>query len=183
MTLIAEKTYTLDEFLMLPDSVGYELADGHLVERNVSENSSRIGARIIVLLGIEAEKTGEAHIYGADLTYTCFGDRAVNGRRADVSLVRKSRLEGMDDPRTMPIPADLVVEVLSPTDHIYDVNKKVELYLACGFGLVWVVDPENRITYVHRADGSVTKLRESDEITGEAALPGFRRKVAEFFAR
>ncbi len=40
-----------------------------------------------------------------------------------------------------------------------------------------------RIVYVHRADGSVTKLRESDEITGEAALPGFRRKVAELFAR
>jgi Uma2 family endonuclease len=83
----------------------------------------------------------------------------------------------------MPIPADLVVEVLSPNDHIYDVNKKVELYLACGFRLVWVVDPEVRIVYVHRADGSVTKLHENDEITGEGALPGFRLKVAEFFAR
>ena len=183
MTLTVDRTYTLDEFLLLPDSVGYELVDGHLVERNVSENSSRIGARILVLLGWEALNTGEACVYGADLTYTCFGDQAPNGRRADVSLVRKSRLEGLDDPRTMPIPADLVVEVLSPNDHIYDVNKKVELYLASRFGLVWVVDPEVRIVYVHRADGSVTKLRENDEITGEAALPAFCRKVAELFER
>jgi Uma2 family endonuclease len=183
MTQTPLRSYTLDEFLMLPDSMGYELLDGHLVERNSSENSSRIGARIIMLLGIEAERTGEATIYGADLTYTCFPDNVRNGRRADVSLIRKSRLKGLDDPGTMPIPADLVVEVLSPTDHISDANRKVELYLSCGFGLVWVVDPENRITYVHRADGSVTKLRENDEITGEAALPGFRRSVAELFRR
>ena len=64
MTLIADKTYTLDEFLLLPDSVGYELVDGHLVERNVSENSSRIGMRIGLRLGFEAELTGEACVYG-----------------------------------------------------------------------------------------------------------------------
>ena len=118
-----------------------------------------------------------------NLTYTCFPDPSINGRRPDVSLFRKSRLEGLDDPGTMPIAADLVVEVLSPNDHICDVNKKVELYLANGIGLVWVVDPENKTVLVHRADGSVTKLREADEITVEGALPGFRRKVAEFFAR
>ena len=83
----------------------------------------------------------------------------------------------------MPIPADLAVEVLSPNDSVYEVNRKVERYLASGFGLVWVVDPEVKIVYVHRSDGTVAKLHETDEITGEAALPGFGRKVAEFFTR
>jgi Uma2 family endonuclease len=83
----------------------------------------------------------------------------------------------------MPIPADLVVEVLSPNDHVYNVNQKVEQYLASGFKLVWVVDPALKIVYVHREDGTIAKLREDDEITGEAALPGFRRKVAELFDR
>jgi Uma2 family endonuclease len=61
------------------------------------------------------------------------------------------------------------------------VNKKVEFYLANGFPLVWIVDPEVKIVYVHRADGSVTKFHEKDQITGEAALPSFRCEVAEFF--
>jgi Uma2 family endonuclease len=117
------------------------------------------------------------------LTYTCFEDDARNGRRADVSLIRKSQLEGLHDPGTMPIAADLVVEVLSPNDHSYNFDRKIELYLAHDFRLVWIVDPAVRIVYVHRADGSVTKLRENDEITGETALPGFRRKVADFFTR
>lgn len=181
MTMVAPTTYSPDEFLLLPDSVAYELVDGHLVERDVSEASSGIAFHIGSLLKVEADKAHEARIYGADLSYQCFANRK-NIRRADVSLIRKSRLEGLHNAGTMPIPADLVVEVLSPNDQVYDVNRKVELYLAAGFGLVWVIDPDVRIVYVHRPDGTVTKLHESDEITGESALPGFRCKVSTFFA-
>lgn len=183
MTLMAERTYTPEEFMRLPDSVAYELVDGRLVERNVSESSSGVGMRIGYLLQVETEKSKDARVYGADLTYDCIDDPSKNLCRADVSLIRKSRLAELDDPGMMPIPADLVVEVLSPNDVVYDVNRKVERYLSSGFGLVWVVDPEVKIVYVHRADGSVAKLHENDEITGEAALPGFRRKVGEFFTR
>ena len=183
MTIIADKTYTRDEFLRLPDSVAYELIDGHLAERNVSETSSLVGARIIRLLGNAAEVTGEAYVYGSDLTYDCFPNEGDRMRRADVSLIRKNRLEAFSDPGYMPIAADLVVEVLSPNDEAYDVNKKVEAYLAADFGLVWVVDPETKIVFIHRADGSIAKLQEADEINGETALPSFRCKVAEFFKR
>jgi Uma2 family endonuclease len=172
---------TPEEFLDLPDSVGFELVDGQLVERKVSEESSGVGMRIGYLLQVENEKLREARVYGADLSYKCFADRPRNYRRADVSLIRKSRLEGLNNPGMMPIPADLVVEVMSPNDHIYEVNKKVEFYLSNGFGLVWVADPEVKIVYVHRGDGSVTKFHEHEQITGEAALPGFRCEVGEFF--
>ncbi|HSU66548.1 MAG TPA: Uma2 family endonuclease [Tepidisphaeraceae bacterium] len=182
MTLAAApKTYTPEEFLNLPDSVGYELVDGQLVERHVSEKSSGIGAYIIYLLTVDAEKTREAKVYGADLSYQCFPDDPGMLRRPDVSLVRRSRLAELDNPGTMPLPADLVVEVLSPNDLAYDVDRKIELYLEAGFGLVWVVNPEMKVVTVHRPDGSVSRLHEKDEITGESALPSFRRKVAEFF--
>ena len=184
MTLLTtEKTLTTDEFLSLPDSVAYELVDGRLVERNVSEESSGVAARIIYLLQVDTEKTKEACVYGADLTYNCIADPSKDLCRADASLIRKSRLKGLGNPGMMPIPADLVVEVLSPNDHVYEVNQKVEQYLASGFKLVWVVDPVLKIVFVHREDGTMTKLREHDEIIGEAALPSFRRKVAELFDR
>jgi Uma2 family endonuclease len=81
----------------------------------------------------------------------------------------------------MPIPADLVVEVISPNDTWYLVTRKVEEYLSAGFRLVWIVDPNTRIVVVRRADGSNSWLRENDEITAEAALPSFRCRVSEFF--
>jgi len=181
MSIIADKLYTRDEFLRMPDSVAYEFIDGHLVERNVSETSSGVAAVIMILLGIEAMRTREAKLYGSDLTYDCFQAEGDRMRRADVSLIRTSRLEGHRGVGVMPIPADLVVEVLSPNDLAYDVDNKVKAYLAAGFGLVWVVNPDAKIVFVHRPDGSVSKLLGTDEITGETALPSFRCKVAEFF--
>jgi Uma2 family endonuclease len=178
---VAQKEWTEEEFLQLPDSAGYELVDGELVERHVSEESSAVGIRIAFLLQVENEKAREARVYGSDLSYKCFASMPKHFRRADVSLVRKPRLEGLNNPGMMPIPADLVVEVLSPGDEVYAVNQKIELYLANGFPLVWIVDPQVKIVYVHRGDGSVSKLHENDEISGEAALPAFRCQVAEFF--
>jgi Uma2 family endonuclease len=176
------RTYTADDLLQMPDSVGYELVDGQLRERNVSEESSGVAATNVILLGIEARRTNEAKIYGSDLGYNCFPpDAEKEIRKPDASLIRRERLAALKGRvGYMPIPADLVVEVLSPNDLIRDVNDKVEEYLAAGFGLVWVVDPKQKNVMVHRRDGSVTKVHENEEITGETALPGFRCRVGEF---
>jgi Uma2 family endonuclease len=79
------------------------------------------------------------------------------------------------------IAPDLAVEVVSSRDEFAEVTEKVEEYLAAGIPLVWVIDPENQIVYVHRKDGSVTKLHKNDELFGEDILPGFTCKVAELF--
>ena len=182
MTLVAEKTYTPEELLGNPALAGHELVDGHLRERPVSERSSLIGAKIGRLLGNKGCKNREALVYASDLGYQCFPESPGSVRFPDVSLVRALRRNEIgDDPGYMPIPADLAVEVLSPNDRIRDIDEKVEDYLKAGFGLVLVVNPHWRHVHVYRPDGSVQLLNEREEITGEAALPRFRCKVAEFF--
>ena len=164
---------------------GVEFVNGHLVEKPVSKESSRVAARIAYLLQHHLQQSGGgAEVYGADLGYQCFPDEPTRFRKPDASVIRRERLAKLDpDLGLMPIPPDLAVEVLSPTDFAYDVAAKIDEYLRNGFALVWVVEPNTRTVVIHRADGSVTKLRENDEITGESALPGFRCKLAEFFAQ
>jgi Uma2 family endonuclease len=166
----------------MQDSVGYELVDGQLRERNVSKDLSRVAATIIFFLTAEARRTGEAEVYATDLGYNCFPpDAEKEIRKPDASLIRRERLAAVKgDVGYMPIPADLVVEVLSPNDLIRDVNDKIDEYLTAGFGLVWVVDPVKKHVTVYRRDGSIAIVHENEEITGEAALPGFRCRVAEF---
>jgi Uma2 family endonuclease len=175
------KSYTAEDLLRMPDATGYELVDGQLRERTVSKESSRVGLTVGRLLANEAARTGEAEVYGADLGYQCFPpDADKELRKADASVIRREKLAKIHgDPGYMPIPADLAVEVLSPNDLIRDVNDKVEEYLAAGFGIVWVVDPVKKHVMIHRRDGSVAKVHENEEISGETALPGFRCRVAE----
>lgn len=81
------------------------------------------------------------------------------------------------------VPADLVVEVLSPWDSRRKVAIQVTEYLASGTRMVWVVDPEDRNVTVYRQAHEGRLLWEDATITGEDVLPGFECRVAEFFAQ
>ncbi len=47
--------------------------------------------------------------------------------------------------------------------------------------LIWVIEPELRIVDVYRKNGVNSRLHETDELSGEDVLPGFRGRVAELF--
>jgi Uma2 family endonuclease len=172
------------EALRLEREAGIELVDGQIVEKPASIESSKVESHVSRLLGNFAESTGVADVFGSSLGYRCYRDEPTKFRKPDVSVVRAERLKGIDQREGfMPIPADLVVEVISPTDLHYDVAEKTEEYLKNGFALIWLVIPHTLAVEIYRADGSITLLHENDEITGENALPGFRCKVAEFFVK
>jgi Uma2 family endonuclease len=176
-------TPTPDELLRAQHEGGVEFVNGQLVEKPVSMESSRVAVRIIAALQSYAERTRQVEVYDSTLGYQCFPEEPTHFRKPDVSAIRRERLAGLEpDPGLMPIPPDLAVEVLSPGDFAYDVSLKIEEYLANGFKLIWVVHPNTRTVVIHRGDGSVAKLHEQDDITGESLLPGFTCKVAEFFA-
>jgi Uma2 family endonuclease len=185
MTMIDVRPQVLPEQLLrMPDAKSFELIDGVPVERHVSRRSSRAGARILTKFEVECERTGEAEAYPSDMGYQCFADQPLMVRKGDASVVRMERLaEVDDDPGYLPVPADLVVEVVSPNDLFHGVSEKIALYLANGFGMVWVVDPTLRTVTVHRVDAAPVTYRAQDEITAAPALSQFSCKVAEFFDR
>ena len=76
---------------------------------------------------------------------------------------------------------DLVVEVLSPGDRKGKVEEKTARWLALGALAVWLVNPQTRTVDVRHANGEKKLLTESDELTGDDIIPGFRVCVAEIF--
>jgi len=79
------------------------------------------------------------------------------------------------------IPPDLAVEVVSPNDSAGELEEKLDDYQKAGVPLVWVVNLKSRTVMIYRADGSVSRLRESDELAGENVIPGFRCPVRDIF--
>ena len=162
---------------------GVEFVNGKLVGKPLSAEAARIISTITRLLGNAAAQSGLASVFNESLAYRCFAEDATKVRKPDVSVMRKERLVGFDERSGfMPIPADLAVEVLSPTDRVYDVGDKVEEYLQNGFGVVWVVDPNARTTTVNQANSPALIVGEEDDIGCGSLLPTFRHKVKEFFA-
>lgn len=178
--------FTPDDLLRLEDGVNYELVDGKLVERQMGMESSRVGGRVLSLVEAFVSKNSAGDVFGADAGYQCFPDAPSKVRKPDVSFVRAGRFPGGVVPAGhSPVAPDLAVEVISPGDLAYDVEEKVNEYLAAGVPLIWVIHPPTRTVRIHRPrsspHGPISELKGEDVISGEDVLPGFSCRVAEFF--
>jgi Uma2 family endonuclease len=176
--------YTPEDLLAMPDGDRYELVGGRLVEQPVSLWSSYVAGKLHHRLEsfCAANRSGWALPEGT--SYQCFPREPTLVRRADVSFIRLERLsptQALAEGHVHLAP-DLAAEVVSPNDTVYELEQKVLDYLAAGVRLVWVVNPQSRTVRVHRTDGSVSQLRETDDLNGEAVLPGFRCRIQELFA-
>lgn len=183
MSTVAEKTdYTIDEFLALLDHKCFELLDGRLVEINVSNLSVRVAVRIATQLDTYCSKNHLGEVFGSDAYYQCFPDRPRHARKPDVSFIRTERLPAdWQEQGYFRIRPDLVVEVTSPGDTAYEVDQKIADYLDAGVALIWEINPEERIVFVHRGDRPILRLKENDTLDGGDVVPGFTCRVGELF--
>lgn len=176
------RRYTPDDLLKLTDGDRYELADGELVEDNLSGLSSLVAGKVFgrVLAHVESGSLGYA--MPPDCSYRCFPFDPGKVRRPDGSFISRDRvsLEELETGHVTVAP-DLAIEVVSPNDLAHDLNAKIDEYLRAGVSLVWVIDPQTRTLMIHRPDGSDSRLHEGDELTGEAVLPGFTCRVGDLF--
>ena len=183
MTVAAEpRLLTIDEFMALPDSTRLELVEGVPVERKLMGGLADYVAMQVAYELIDfCRRTRAGHVFGSETTYRCFG-HPDTGRRGDVSFVRAGRFPGEQIPEgVIDIPADLMVEVISPNDTAYNVEAKVVLYLRNGFGEVWLVYPNTRTVHIHRRGEGVRVLDDQQTLRGQGPLEGFESPVARFF--
>jgi Uma2 family endonuclease len=181
-TLATQALYTPEDLLRLPDGNRYELVDGRLVEHNMGYLSSWIAGTIHALLWTFCRAQNLGWVAPPGAGFQCFPGARNLVRRPDVSFIRRGRLPDERLPEGhVRIAPDLAVEVVSPNDTYYEVEGKVRDYLTAGVPLVWVVNPQTRTVRIHRANGSLADVRESEELTGEDVVPGYRCRVGEFF--
>ncbi len=102
-------------------------------------------------------------------------------RGPDVSFsTDEQTLDTMDRKYSLTLPV-LIVEVRSPSDTEKRILRRLEQYMRVRIPMVWLVNPEERIVTVYQPGEIHRTLDEQDELSGNAVLPDFRCRVAEFF--
>ncbi len=104
-------------------------------------------------------------VVGADLAF-------IGRAKLPVQISREGYLE------TIP---DLVVEIRSKNDTRAALDRKTAEYLAAGVEIILVVDPDAKTIAEHRATASPRLHRESDTLTLDPLIPGFRLNLTECF--
>lgn len=180
---------TINDLLAMPeDGKRYWLIDGEIVEMGMTQRNkhhsqaesnlnyllkdwlvkqpkprgSVRGGEVGVILDLEAELS-----VGIDVIY--------------LSPEQTSR-NANDDLSTMIVGAPtLAVEILSPSNTMAIIHKKIDTYLAHGVAVVWLVDTHFRTVTIHRPQRPSVMLNSTEELDGSPELPGFRIAVEQLF--
>jgi Uma2 family endonuclease len=103
-------------------------------------------------------------------------------RAPDVSFLRSERAKKIDPHVDIPGAPDLAVEVLSPTDTVSAMRRKIRQYFAAGTQCVWIVYPETREVEIWKQPSQPQKvLQETDVLEDTDLLPGFALRVGALF--
>lgn len=180
----ATQLLTADDLWKMPDHDGRcELVKGEL--RATSPASSGHGAFSMNLAAplhqfVRARKLGI--VMAAETGFIIERDPDTV-RAPDAAFIRQDRIAATGVSMKFWIGApDLAVETMSPTDTVYEVDQKVQEWLAAETHLVWVINPQQQTVTVYRPDHTATILGVADTLNGGDVVPEFQISVAEIFS-
>lgn len=139
-----------------------ELGVGSMVRAFVSQN--KLGRVMVGEVGIYIQRNPDT-IRGADVLY-----------------ISQQRLQQVTSNAFLDVAPELVVEILSPRDYWADINRKLVDYFSIQVDRVWIIDPASQTLHIYASLTDISILQADDQVTGEHILPGFKCKVADFFA-
>lgn len=191
MTLNVQVGMPLEQFLEETRQQPFELINGEkkLIMPTVLGHSEVIQTLFIALY-LFVTGRGLGRVYSETtfiLPDRLDRDRVEGSRTPDVMVYLGERVAQYQDAnpdwRELPLPLvpDLVVEVVSPNDRYSDVDEKVDVYLADGVRLIWVVDPQRGKVHIHVPGQVPQTLKDGALPAGGAVLPEFSITLADIF--
>lgn len=181
--MIEKRVFTPEEFETLPDTKGFELVAGLILEKAMGIQASIISVNVMRLLSSYVYAHELGYVMDSDAGYRLSEDRPRNVRKPDVSFVARGRFPNEKIPQGYAeLAPDLAVEVISPNDLADDVEKKRKEYLDAGVRLIWVVHPSTEIVLTYSSNGECACLHGNDELQGDPVIAGFSCRVTDLFS-
>ncbi len=182
----------LDEFLSEQSRQPFELVNGERIAQlpNVFGH-----AEVIQLLFLLLFQWTQTHRTGRVFSETTFilsdrqnPDWVTGSRIPDLMVYAGDRIDEYKahtpDYREKPLALvpDLVIEGVSPSDKVGDLDDKIDAYLSDGVRLIWVLKPQRGRAVVYAPD-----MEQPLHLSGDAVLdasevlPGFQVRLTDIF--
>jgi Uma2 family endonuclease len=80
-----------------------------------------------------------------------------------------------------PIDPDFVIELMSPTDNLDELQQKMSEYMSCGVKLGWLINPDAERVEIYRQGQNKEAIDSPISLSGEDVLPGLTVDLVEIF--
>jgi Uma2 family endonuclease len=114
------------------------------------------------------------------------GFKLSNGatRSPDVSWIAINRWNSLSNQQKRgfaPIDPDFVIELMSPTDSVEELQSKMVEYIGCGVQLGWLINPDAKEVEIYRLGQDKQLIISPSSLSGEELLPGLTVDLADIF--
>jgi Uma2 family endonuclease len=168
----------LKRYSDIEDGYKYEYNNG-IIEKTKTMNQEQttlFAALLRVYITTQSFQEG-----GTITSETNMNTTDVQLRKPDIAIYSADQLKLMRNGQNQI--AEWVAEVISDTDNINRVNKKVEEYFEAGVKVVWHIFPNIETVYVYTAADVVTICKGSKICSGAPAVSDFEISAANLFAK
>jgi len=176
-----KRAWTDEELEALPkDGYKYEVLDGTLIMSPAHAKHGTICVRLVTALFtfVDRHKLGE--VYDSSTGFRLAPDVLLSPDVSFVSKARSKKILLAPDKFLQGAP-DLAVEVLSPSDRLREVHRKLDRYFERGTPLVWWVDWSKEQVHIYTPDSVTALTRPNDVLSGGEVLPGFKCRLSRIF--
>jgi len=163
---------TVEDMIHAPrDGFKYELIGGEIKMAPAGMYHELIAGELFYRLKIHVSQSRAGQLYTSSVGYRLTSGDVLS---PDVSFVRFETLPGGKTPEGFgKFAPDLAVEIVSPSDSLFDVEAKADLFLQHGTRLVWVINPRSRRATIFRPGQRVQVIQDDEALDGADVLPGF----------
>jgi Uma2 family endonuclease len=181
---------SLDDFLRLSAEQPFELINGEKIEKMPTGYLHGAILRVIFRLldaFVTQHHLGEVY---PEMTfvYTPSTNWVRGARVPDIMFYQKSRIEDylktiVNKNLPLALVPDLVIEILSPTDNIFDIQDRILFDFDNGVKMIWLIDPDRRGALVYTPHANrPTRFGEDGVLSAPDILPNFELHLATVWA-
>ena len=98
-----------------------------------------------------------------------------------VTLAKWNRLSKQQQRKFAPIAPDFVIELMSPTDELSELQNKMKEYMDCGVKLGWLINPDEKQVEIYRQQENPEILTNPRTLSGERILPNLIVNLQDIF--
>ncbi len=166
------------EYLLREDEFNYEWTNG-IVEktpRTMNTNQLYIKSNLgNFLAGLRSESPALGNLYSeVDFLLT-----KQMHRRPDIAYLTQSQVKNaITEPIMVP---DFAIEIISKSDNINRVHRKVVEYFNAGVKVLWHIFPELKEVHIYEDAHGSSICRGDEKCSAEKVIPGFVLSVNDIF--
>jgi Uma2 family endonuclease len=144
-----------------------------------TSETGRYNSKIHIEIGIWNKKSQLGETFDSSTGFKLPNGADRSPDTAWVSNERWNALPGEQKKKFAPIVPDFVLELRSSDQNLSELREKMDEYMDCGCRLGWLVDPQNRRTYVYSANGDIQTVSFDDTLSGGDVMLGLEMRMGE----